>query len=157
MRGPIGAKSRANETLRLLGAAFLLCVVVAEAQPLEKARADEAAAFIRKQKQVVVYCAEPDCEDKSARLLDVKRVELRKQGTHRQILLNGVPVDPASIYFSENGNWYNLAIRLNLLVAGVPEQLPVPPGGSSIDCAALAKRAEQRERRIVPILRLRKK
>jgi hypothetical protein len=129
-------------------------MVVAEAQALDEAQANEAAAFIRKQKQVVIYCAEPDCEDKSARLLDVKRVELRKQGAHHQIVLNGAPVDPASIYFNENGSWYNLAIRLNLLVAGVPEQLPVPPGGSSIDCAGLAKQAEQRERRIVPILRL---
>jgi hypothetical protein len=154
MRQPIGAKPRASETLRLLGAAFLLCVVAGEALALDKAQADAAAAFIRRQKQVVLYCAEPDCEDKSTRLLDVKRVELLRQGARQQILLNGAPVDPASIYFLENGNWYNLAIRLNLLVAGVPEQLPVPPGGSSIDCAALARQAGQRERRIVPILRL---
>src|SRR5262245_15139611 len=126
MRQPIGAKPRANRTLRLLGAAFLLCLVVGEAQTLDKAQADEAAAFIRKQKQVVLYCAEPDCEDKRARLLDVRRVESRKQGAHQQILLNGAPVDPATVYFQENGSWYNLAIRLNLLVAGVPEQLPVP-------------------------------
>ena len=149
--------SGSGRTLRVLLVGSLCLCLHAQAQQvvrIDKAQADEATAFIRKQKQVVVYCAEPDCEDKNARVLDVRRVESRKDGAHQQILLNGTPVDPAAIYFRENGSWYNVAIRLGLLVAGVPEQLPVPPGGSSIDCVALGKKAEKRERRIVPTMRL---
>ena len=142
--------------LRVLSVAISLCAFAHAAQVLnlDKDQADEAAQFIRKQKQVVLYCADPDCEDKSARVQDVKRAESRKHGAHWQVLLNGKAVDPASIYFLENGGWFNLAIRQGLLGAGVPEQLPVRPVGASIDCAALAKQAEQRERRLVPVLRL---
>ena len=138
----------------LLAACFLCAAAHAgQGKLLDKTQADEASAFIRKHKQVVLYCAEPDCEDHKARLLDVKRIESRKSGAHYQLFLNGAPVDSSEIYFQEFGKWFNVAIRLGLLEAGVPEELPMALGLST-DCIGLGKQAEQRERRIVPIMRL---
>lgn len=144
-----------DRTLQALLAACFLCAAAHAGQGklLDKAQADEAAAFIRRQKQVVWYCPEPECEDKSARLLDVERIESRKSGAHYQLVLNGEPVDSSDIYFLEFGTWFNLAIRLNLLEAGVPEELP-KEFGLRTDCRGLRQQAEQRERRIVPIMRL---
>ena len=143
-----------QRALSVLVALSLLCALARAGQALHlnKEQADEAVAFLRAQKQVVLYCAEPDCPDNRARSEKVARVESRKQGAHWQILLNGKRVDASSIYFLEAGAWFNLAIRQGLLVAGVPEQLPVPPGGSSADCAALAGEAERNERRLIPVL-----
>jgi hypothetical protein len=145
----------ADRTLRVLLAACFFCAAAHAGQGkwLDKAQADEAAAFIRKHRQVVLYCAEPDCEDHKARVLDVRRIESRKSGAHYQLVLNGAPVDSSEIYFPEFGKWFNLAIRLNLLEAGVPEELPTALGLST-DCIGLGQQAEQRERRIVPIMRL---
>jgi hypothetical protein len=131
----------------------------AYAQPqqlnLTKDEAREAAEFIRKQKQVVLHCPYPDCEDRSARVQEVKRVETRKQGAYWHILVNGVLAEPDRIWFPEGRSWFNLAIRLGLLEAGVAEELPFPPGRlSQEDCLALEKRAEKDERRIVPVLRI---
>lgn len=144
-----------GRTLQVLLAACFLCFAAHAGQGklLDKARADEASAFIRKQKQVVLYCHEPDCEDNKARLTDVKRIESRKSGAHYQLLLNGVPVDSSEIYFQEFGKWFNVAIRLGLLEAGVPEELPAA-FGLSTDCIGLREKAEKGERRIVPTMGL---
>lgn len=122
---------------------------------LTKDEAREAAEFVRKQKQVVLHCTYPDCDDRSARVYDVRRVDTRKHGAYWQILVNGTAAEVDRIWFLEGGKWYNLAIRLNFLQAGVPEELPIPPGRlSQEDCQALAKVAEKDQRRIVPVMRI---
>ncbi len=73
------------------------------------------------------FCA--PCGDTSARSEKVARCEAVAAGIEKfhEVKINGNPVDLAYVYVLEEGRWANLAMRLGLDVAEVPEYLA---GGS---------------------------
>lgn len=85
---------------------------------------DKAAAFLKDGEEVRAYC-EP-CKDAGYRKIVVKTREVKpapQEGYHT-LTLNGEGHDLAYLYVKRKDMWTNMAMLLEIEVAGVSEFLP---------------------------------